>query len=377
MRMPYFRGMKRWIIPVVLLSSLLFAACGGNSPTILNPTGPVSSQEANLFWFTLWVATFVFVVVEAVLIWSIIRYRERPNMPQPKQIHGNNTIELIWTVAPSLFLFAVLAGTIYTMFNLQNISGTGQRIEVKAVGHQWWWEFDYPNQNNIVTADTLYIPKGTVIQVDLLSNNVIHSFWIPSITGKTDVVPGHVNRQVFRADQIGEYRGECAEYCGTQHAHMNFNVVVLDQNAFNTWVSTEQKAAQNPTDTLALQGQKIFKTTGGCTGCHGIVGVDLNSFTSDKTTSGLPTTSLVGPNLTHFGERDLLAGGVLLSSNGKDWADDPACQLVNGKLANKDSCSLYQWLHDPQAVKPGNDMVIGSLTDDQIYALIAYLESLK
>ncbi|GAC1350312.1 MAG: cytochrome c oxidase subunit II [Ktedonobacteraceae bacterium] len=375
--MPYFRGMKRWIIPVVLLSSLLFAACGGNSPTILNPTGPVSNQEANLFWFVLWVATFVFVVVEAVLIWSAIRYRERPNMPQPKQIHGNNTIELIWTVAPSLFLFAVLAGTIYTMFGLQNItSPTGQRLEVKVVGHQWWWEFDYPNQN-IVTADTLYIPQGAVIQADLVSNNVIHSFWIPSITGKTDVVPGHSNRQVFRADQIGEYRGECAEYCGTQHAHMNFDVRVLDANAFNTWVSTEQQAAQNPTDALALQGQKIFKTTGGCTGCHGIVGVDLNSFNSPQTTSGLDTSKLVGPNLTHFGERNLLAGGVLLSSNGQSWANDPACQLVNGQLANKDSCSLYQWLHDPQSVKPGNDMVIGSLSDNQIYALIAYLESLK
>ena len=381
MRMPIFRRMKHWgtIIPVVLLSSLLFTACGGNSPTILNPTGPVSVQEANLFWFILYLATFIFVLVEAVLIWSIFRYRERPNSPAPRQIHGNNTIEIIWTVVPSIFLFAVLAGTIYTMFNIQNISSTNgsfSQIRVSAVGHQWWWEFDYPNQH-VINADTLYLPQGAVVTMDLKSNNVIHSFWIPSITGKTDVIPGHDNQKIFRADQVGEYRGECAEYCGTQHAHMNFNVIVLDTNAFNAWVSNEQQSAQNPTASLAQQGQKLFKGSGGCTGCHGIVGVNLDSFQATKTSSGLEASALVGPNLTHFAERRLIAGGILIASDGHNWANDPACQLVNGQLANKDNCGLYQWLHDPQAVKPGNDMIISSLSDTQIYALIAYLQSLK
>ena len=377
--MPIFRGMKHWgkIIPVVLLSSLLFAACGNNPLTTLNPTGPVASQEAGLFWFILSVATFIFVVVEGVLIWSIIRYRERPNSPAPRQIHGNDTIEIIWTVVPSLILFAVLAGTIYTMFGLQNISSTNgsiPEIKVAAVGHQWWWEFDYPNQH-VITADTLFIPQGTVVQMDLRSNNVIHSFWVPSITGKTDVIPGHNNQKIFRADVPGEYRGACAEYCGTQHAHMNFNVVVLDTNAFNTWLSNEQRAPQAPTDALALQGQKIFAGT--CTGCHGIVGVDLSSFDATKTNSGLAVSSLVGPNLTHFAERGLIAGGILNASDGHNWANEPACQLVNGQLADKNSCGLYQWLHDTQGVKPGNDMVIGNLSDSQIYALIAYLQSLK
>ncbi len=278
---------------------------------------------------------------------------------------------------PSLFLFAVLAGTIYTMFSLQNISSTNgsiPEIKVTAVGHQWWWEFDYPNQH-VITADTLYIPQGSVVRMDLQSNNVIHSFWVPSITGKTDVIPGHNNQKIFRADVPGEYRGACAEYCGTQHAHMNFNVVVLDTNAFNTWLSNEQRAPQAPTDTLALQGQKIFAGT--CTGCHGIVGVDLSSFDATKTNSGLAVTSLVGPNLTHFAERGLIAGGILNASDGHNWANEPACQLVNGQLADKNSCGLYQWLHDPQGVKPGNDMVIGNLSDSQIYALIAYLQSLK
>src|SRR6266478_1368313 len=180
--MPLFRGMKpkRWglILSALVLLSLFLASCVQYTPSILDSHGPVASQEAGLFWFILVVATIVFVAVEGWLIFSIVRYRERPNMPQPRQIHGNNTVEIIWTVAPSIFLFAVLAGTIYTMFNLQNISGTNGagRLEVQVVGHQWWWEFDYPNEH-IVTADTLYIPKGWVIQTDLISNNVIHSLW--------------------------------------------------------------------------------------------------------------------------------------------------------------------------------------------------------
>src|SRR5438132_12489096 len=131
--------MKRWaiILPLMLLSSLLFAACG-NSPTITEPKGIVASQEAGLFWFILVVATIVFVAVEGWLIFSIVRYRERPNMPQPRQIHGNNTVEIIWTVAPSIFLFAVLGGTIYTMFGLQNVPLTF--LPVNVVAHQWWWE---------------------------------------------------------------------------------------------------------------------------------------------------------------------------------------------------------------------------------------------
>ena len=380
MRMPLFRRMKRWaiVLPLMLLSSLLFASCG-NPPTILVPKGPVASQEAGLFWFILIVATIVFVAVEGWLIFSIVRYRERPNMPQPRQLHGNNTVEIIWTVAPSVFLFLVLGGTIYTMFGLQNISGTNPPVEVQVVGHQWWWEFDYPH-DHVVTADTLYVPRGSVITADLISNNVIHSFWIPEITGKTDVIPGHNNHQIFRADQAGVYRGICAEYCGTQHAHMEFNVVVFNTyGEYTAWLMTQQRAAQTPTDALALSGQKLFSGGGGCTGCHGIVGVNLKSADSTTTTAGVPTASLKGPDLTHFGSRSLIAGGVLGTSGNNTWANEPACRIVNGQVANKDACGLYQWLHDPGGVKPGNDMagVTSGLSDKDITALIAYLESLQ
>jgi cytochrome c oxidase subunit II len=367
-RTPFFRGKRRWglVVAAALFSSLLLASCDAPA-TILNPQGPVANKEAGLFWFILWVATFIFVVVEGALIYSIVRYRARPNTPEPHQLHGNNTIEIIWTVVPSLFLFAVLAGTIYTMFGLQQ--PPGNRLEVRAVGHQWWWEFDYPSQN-IVTADSLYVPRGETIQVDLVSNNVIHSFWVPQLAGKTDVIPAHNNVMWFTADTAGTYIGQCAEYCGTEHANMKFSVVVYNPDQFNTWVSSQQQAAANPTSGLALQGQQIFKGAGGCSGCHGIVGVDLNGFNDPK------AQALIGPDLTHFGSRSLIAGGVLAASDGHSWANDPACQLVNGKLPNPTSCGLYRWLQDPQGVKPGNDMTIGQLSDAQIYALIAYLQSL-
>lgn len=363
MRMPLFRGTKRWIVIIstMLLSSLLLAACNDQSPSILNTFGPVAQTEANLFWFILVVATIVFVVVEGVLIYSIVRFRERPNAPDPRQIHGNTTLEIIWTIAPSIFLFIVLGATIQTMFGLGNL-GSGPKMEVRVVGHQWWWEFDYPSYH-VVTADSLHIPAGTIIQADLASDNVIHSFWIPALTGKTDVIPGHDNQMLFKADLNAAgntYRGTCAEFCGAQHAHMSFNVIVDTPDAFNTWISAQQQAAAPvntssvacttpiPQGDLVACGAKFF-AQGACVGCHGIVGVNLTSYDDPK------AKGLIGPNLTHFGSRNLIAGGVL--------ENNPQ--------------NLALWLHNPQDVKPGNDMPDLGLSQDQINALVAYLESLK
>jgi cytochrome c oxidase subunit II len=369
-RMPLFRKKKRWvtIISAILLSSLLLAACGENSPSILNPAGPVAASEATLFYLILGVATFIFIVVEAALIYSIFRFRERPNSPAPRQIHGNNAIELAWTIAPSIFLFIVLGATIYTMFTLYP-SGEPQ-LQVRVVAHQWWWEFDYinypgSNGQSVVTADTMHIPAGTIINAELYSNNVIHSFWVPALSGKLDVIPGHDNHLLFEAyaNTVGHtYPGECVEFCGSQHAHMHFDVTVDTSDGFNTWISQQQQAAvaQNfngltcnpggpiPQSDLVACGAKFF-AQGACVGCHGIVGVNLNSYTDPK------AALLIGPNLTHFGSRDLIAGGVLPNT--------PA--------------NLAIWLASPQTVKPGSDMPNLGLSPEQINALVAYLESLK
>ena len=370
MRMPIFRGERRWglVVSTLVLASLLLTACGENSPSILNTAGPVAASEAGLFWFILVVATIVFVVVEAILIYSIVRYRERPGSPLPKQTHGNNTVEIIWTVAPSIFLFAVLIGTIYTMFGLAQ-PASKDPLNVRVVAHQWWWEFDY-EQTGVVTADELVVPTNRVIHLDLRSDNVIHSFWVPALTGKTDVVPGHDNDKWFQVDTDKAnqtYRGACAEFCGLEHAYMDFSVKTKTSDDFTTWLSHEQLAAQNNNDANAQAGKALFTGAGTCQGCHGIVGVNLKSFNDplDK--------SLIGPNLTHFGERRTIAGGVL------GW--DPSTCVVTGSganvhIVNEQSCGLWRWLHNPQSIKPGNDMNIPQLSDTQIAQLVAYLESL-
>ncbi len=367
MRMPIFRGAKRWglVVSLLLLASLLLSACGENSPSILNTAGPVADREAGLFWFILAVATVVFVVVEAILIYSIVRYRERPNSPMPKQTHGNNTVEIAWTVLPSIFLFAVLIGTIYTMFGLAQPAGPA--LNVRVVAHQWWWEFDYEG-TGVVTADELVVPTNKVIHLDLRSDNVIHSFWVPALTGKTDVVPGHNNDKWFQADVANQtYRGACAEFCGLEHAYMDFSVKTKNPDDFTTWMSNQQLAAQKANNATAQAGQAIFAGSGGCVACHGIVGVNLKSFNDPL------AQNLVGPNLTHFGSRRTIAGGVL------GW--DPASCVVTGSgsnvhIVNEQSCGLWRWLHDPASVKPGNDMNIRSLSDTEIAQLVAYLESL-
>lgn len=371
MKMPVFRGAKHWMILVtgLLVSSILLAACGENSPSILNTSGPVAESESGVFWLILIIATVVFVGVEGVLIYSVIRFRERPGMPNPRQIHGSLRIEMIWTILPAIILFVVLAITIRGLFDVASPpANAGKTLEVEATGHQWWWEFYYP-EYNVTTADSLVIPANTIIHVKLYSNNVIHSFWVPQLTGKTDVVPGHANDKWFKAnpDTVGKtFLGLCAEFCGTQHANMKFNVVVDDNPGFQSWVSTQQQAAAVPASgSLAFQGQQVFKSAG-CTGCHGIVGVDLQKEADPSQACDNPGTAcLVGPNLTHFGSRSMIAGGVL--ENNID-------QCQPGNLQN---CNLAKWLADPQGIKPGNDMQIGQLTPTQINQLVAYLESLK
>jgi cytochrome c oxidase subunit 2 len=341
--MPFRSGKKRWGVTALVglaVAALLLAGCG-NSPSILDPAGPVADSEKNLFWFIFVTATVVFVAVTAALLYSVFRFRARPGGAEPRQVHGNTTIEIAWTIIPSIILFAVLAVTITTMFTLAQ-PASANTLTVKAIGHQWWWEFQYPDQR-IVTADELVIPTGTVVHIDLVSNNVIHSFWVPQLGGKTDVIPGHNNSLWLKADRAGNFRGECAEFCGVQHAHMNFLVVAQPNDQFQAWVTQQQQDAQPPAaGSLAARGAQLFRQRG-CSGCHLINGVNQ------------PSVGQIGPNLTHFGSRTLIAGSVL----------------------DNTQQNLATWLKDPQAVKPGNDMPNLNLSQDDIDALVAYLEGLK
>jgi cytochrome c oxidase subunit II len=340
--------LTRWgIAPLlVLLSAVLFGGCDSKTPTVLDPKGPVASTESDLFWIILVIATIIFVAVTSVLVYSIVRFRERPGMPAPRQTHGNTRLEIAWTIAPSIVLFIVLIFTITYMFRLAE-PASASTMKVTAIGHQWWWEFQYEGQSPaVVTGDELHVPVGTVVHVDLRSDNVIHSFWIPKLTGKTDVIPGHNNALWFKADQVGTYRGECAEFCGTQHANMDFIVVADPPDVFQSWLSAQQTAAMTPITADQRAGLALFRSSG-CAGCHAITGVNTDA-------SGRGPT--IGPNLTHFASRQLIAGGVLSNTHE----------------------NLVNWISDPQGIKPGNDMVIPvKLTPDQVAQIVAYLESLK
>jgi cytochrome c oxidase subunit 2 len=391
----------RWLLPVLFgLCLLLIAGCSVGNSSILDPQGPVALQESDLFWFILIVATIVFVLVESVLIYSVVRFRAKPDSPEPRQIHGNTKLEIWWTIVPSLILFLVLGLTVRTLFSIQEPADTGHTMYVNVYGHQWWWEFRYfnnetdalnnasanpvhanPTQDSpkplVVTADQLVVPLGTTVHLNLISDNVIHSFWIPQLTGKTDVIPGHTNHMWFEASALGEYQGACAEFCGDQHAHMRFDVVVKNMsgaNSFNNWMTAEEAPAYDPESTLpggagklscsngdplsvnaAVEGKYIFfcKTFGNnaCISCHSVYGTNYG---------GIAANGVVGPNLTHFGSRDLIAGGVLQNCPGQ-----------------QDCPTLAEWLTNPQSVKPGNDMPDLGLSPDQVKNLVAYLESLQ
>jgi cytochrome c oxidase subunit 2 len=376
-RMPVFHRAKRGLLlfGALLLSSILFAACGENSPSILDTAGPIASSESGVFWAIFVIATIVFVGVEGALLFSIVRYRERPGMPNPRQIHGSMKLEILWTAIPSALLIVILVFTIRGLLDVapEAEPADSNKVEVVAIGHQWWWEFQYP-QYNFTTADSLVVPTNTVVHVKLFSNNVIHSFWVPQITGKTDVVPGHDNTKWFKVDKTGTFEGSCTEYCGLQHANMRFNVVAQDFNGYMSWVHSQQQVAATPASSTdkysASNGQKVFEAN--CTSCHGIVGVNKKAY--DDTASKVcavnspPAASCpLGPNLTHFGSRGLIAGGVLDNNKTECNPSDP--QLF-------EKCNLAKWLQNTQAIKPGNAMVV-SLSAEQIRNLVAYLESLK
>jgi cytochrome c oxidase subunit 2 len=323
---------------LALIALVALAGCGEqNGANFLNPSGPQAQQEAGLFWFIFWVATIIFIAVTSVLLYSVIRFRARPGSPAARQFSGNTPLELAWTIVPSIVLLGVLVLTINTLFVGLAKPEQGA-FTVQAIGHQWWWEFRYPDQK-VVTADELVIPVGKVVDVELISNNVIHSFWVPELAGKTDVIPGRTNKMWLKADHTGTFRGECTEYCGQQHANMNFQVVVQDDAGFQSWIAGQQAGPSEASQ--SLPGQKIFALR--CSTCHLINGQKEQQ-------------SQIGPNLTHFGSRDLIGAGVLTNT--------PE--------------NLKAWIHNTQEFKPGNDMPTQTaVNDEQLNQLVEYLESLK
>ncbi len=280
-------------------------------------------------------------LVEALLVIAVVRFRHRPGRGMPKQVHGHPALELTWTVIPAVILAAIAFPTVGTIFELANRAPAGS-LNVRVVGHQWWWEVEYPGLK-VETANEIHIPVNRPIYFAITSNDVIHSFWIPRLAGKQDLEPGRTNHLTLEADTPGQYLGQCAEYCGLSHANMRLRVMAQTQADFDAWVAQQGRPAPAPPP-ATLQ----ILQSHGCAGCHALNGVE------GFAPSAIGQT-MIGPDLTHFGARTTFAGSTFANTE------------VN----------LSNWLKNPPGVKPGADMPNLGLTQDEISALVAYLRSLR
>ncbi|MGC5327465.1 cytochrome c oxidase subunit II [Brevibacillus sp. SYSU BS000544] len=325
------------LLPVFLGLVLLTTGCGDPYLSTLEPSGPVASEQLFLMKLALYIMIGVFLVVITIFFYVIIRFRKREGQTElPVQVEGNHKLEIIWTVIPLILLLIIAVPTVSSTFKLaKNHSNDQNAVLVKVTGHQFWWEFEYPKLG-VVTAQELYIPVGKKIQFELTSADVIHSFWVPALGGKTDNNPGMTNTMWLQADKPGTYKGKCAELCGTSHALMDFKVIAVSPEEFDKWVNKMKKPAVTELSAQAKQGEQVFQKS--CIGCHAIGGQG----------------GKVGPNLTNFGDRELVVG---IKTNNKE--------------------ELEKWIRNPQEVKPGNKMPQVQLTPEQLSSVVEYLGSLK
>lgn len=325
---------------LTLLSAAPALAQESTTPSALDPRGPNGSAIATVFWIVLAIAVVVFLIVEGLLVWSAWRFRRKPtDTSEPQQIHGNTRAEIAWTIAPALIVVVLFVLALQTQQTLDaKPAPPADQLTVKVIGHQFWWEYDYPDYG-IFTATDLVIPAGKVVNLDITAVDVIHSFWVPQLNGKTDAFPNRINRSWIKADQPGTYYGQCAELCGPSHANMRVVVIAKTPEEFDAWVKAQQ-VVPGPAAADVATGEQLFLASA-CIGCHQI--------------NGTAAQGKVGPNLTHVAGRTSIAGGLL--------------NLTEG--------NLKRWLKNPPAVKPGTLMPNLNLTDTEIDALTAYLLSLK
>jgi cytochrome c oxidase subunit 2 len=365
---------RRYAVALPLLGVLALALAGCSRDqypqTALLPLSDFARigddvQDTTFYW-----ALGVFILVEGALLYSVFRFRGKPEDPEPSQIHGNTTIEIIWTLIPALILAAIAVPTVKGIFETNRTPAGAMKIEV--IGHQWWWEFRYPDAG-VTTANEMFIPQGKTIELVQNSADVIHSFWPPRFAGKRDVFPGRETRLWWKADSTGLFPGQCAEYCGIQHARMAFHVRSVTPGEFDQWIAhmqskgpkapaapaaapagdslktasagakvqgpAQDSAAGPPQDAEYAKGEKLFMTKG-CMGCHSMQAVQAPK-------------GLIGPNLANVGARSHIAAG---------W------------LKNTDE-NLERWIREPQAVKKGVLMPNLGVTVEESRALRAYLRA--
>ena len=339
----------RWAVPGALALATVLAGCASDAPQdSLDPAGPAARSINDLFGPVVFVAAAVFVLVQGLIIYMVVRFRRRDvdDDSFPAQLHGNTRLEVGWTILPALVLAVVAVFTVPVIFELSEEPEDALRVDV--TGQKYWWGYSYEDQElvpggGIETANELHIPAAQPVFLTLQSEDVIHSFWAPRLNGKRDVVPGRIHTWTIEADEPGVYSGQCAEFCGTSHANMRLKVVAHDPAAWEEWVRGQQEDPEVPTDGLAAEGHEVFGQL--CASCHVV----------DGQYDEVAETSPSAPNLTHLFSRDCFAGCI---------------------YDLNDRNELEAWLRNPQR-KAGSLMVIGALTEAQIDQLHAYLTTLE
>ncbi|MBW3547485.1 MAG: cytochrome c oxidase subunit II [Actinobacteria bacterium] len=316
-------------------AALVVGACGSGSPSALDPKGPASERIAQVWWLMLALAVAVYLVVGALILLSSRRKRAAEEGDRRLPLSENAFIWVGGVAVPTAILLVLAVVTVSSTAELTQADDDPLRIEVE--GFKWWWEVRYPDAD-VVTANEIHVPAGRPVEIELTSADVIHSFWVPELAGKVDLVPGQRNVLRLTADEPGEYRGQCAEFCGIQHARMAFLVIADEPTAFEDWIERHRAPPPDPPAGPAAEGERIFESTS-CAGCHTIRG------TSARGTSG--------PDLSDFGSRRTLGAALVENNRG----------------------NLGGWIVNAQALKPGNLMPPVSLEPDELQALIAYLES--
>lgn len=346
-RRTHFIGAARAVVGAIVLSvvpgavmvGVALAGSGESSPMMFAPAAEPATAIRDYAILVVAIVVGIGVVVASLIAYTVVRFRHRPgdDAREPPQIYGSNQLELAWTVVPIVIVVILGLVTARNVWELQSPAHDEGALRIVVTGHQWWWELEYPSEG-FVTANELHVPVGQRVLLELRSADVIHSFWVPELAGKADLVPGRNNTMWFAAERPGVFVGQCAEYCGTQHAHMLLRVVVDSPERYAAWAANERRDAvvASATD----DGRRVFESTA-CVSCHTVRGTDA--------------AGRFGPDLTHLMSRDTIASGA----------------------APNDLTHLIDWITDPDHVKPGALMPAMDLEASQIEKLARFLHSLR
>lgn len=340
MRQPYLGVTPRWnVIWSVIVLLFLLSSCTVNTPSTFNPQGPAAGSISALWWLLFGLAAFVYLLVMGIMLYAFFRSRQDSKRNAWFYRNGRYLILGGGVIFPTIILIIIYGFTLNTLSAL-NAPETADSLTIEVVGHQWWWEVNYPQQG-VTTANEIHIPAGQPITLQLTSNDVIHSFWVPELHGKLDLIPGRTNSFWLQADEPGEYWGLCAELCGIQHAKMQLVVVARPPAELADWLTEQAQPAAVPDEASAQRGFEVFMQAN-CHECHVIRGTEADGE--------------LGPDLTHFADRRTLGAGTARNARG----------------------NLAGWIVNPHGLKPGNLMpAAANISGEDLQALLVYLETLQ